>query len=85
MTDGLIDRISLQEGNMPDIKIMSKDETLFLLDRHHALESSVRGLEQNTGQEIQMTQNAVVNRLEKIEEIIEIDDKEKANFNLIGM
>ena len=31
--EGLIDRMSLQEGNMHAIKIMSKDETLSLLDR----------------------------------------------------
>ena len=73
--DRLTDRMSLQEGNMHAIKIMSKDETLSLLDRLHTLESSMRALEQNTGQEIQMLQKAVVNRFEKIEEIIEFDDQ----------
>ena len=50
---------------MHAIKIMSKDETLSLLDRLHTLESSVRALEQNTGQEIQILQKAVVNRFLK--------------------
>ena len=48
--DRLTDRMSFQEGNIHAIKIMSKDETLFLLDRLHTLESSMRALEQNTGQ-----------------------------------
>ena len=60
---------------MHAIKIMSKDETLFLLDRLHTLKSSMRALEQNTGQEIQTLQKAVVKRFEKIEEFIEFDDQ----------
>ena len=75
--DRLIDRMSLQEGNMHAMKIMSKDETLFLLDRFYTLESSMRALEQNTGQEIQTLQKAVVNRFEKTEEIIKFDDQEQ--------
>ena len=51
--DRLTDRMSLQEGNMHATRIMSKDETLSLMDRFHTLESSVRALEQNTGQKIQ--------------------------------
>ena len=51
--DRLADRMSFQEGNMHAIKIISKDETLSLLDKLHTLESSVRALEQNIGQEIQ--------------------------------
>ena len=62
---------------MHAIKIMSKDETLSLLDRLHTLESSMRALEQNTGQEIQTLQKAVVNRFEKNEEIIEFDDQKQ--------
>ena len=58
--DRLTDRMSLQEGNMHAIKIMSKDETLSLLDRLHILESSMKTLEQNTGQEIQTLQKAIV-------------------------
>ena len=54
---------------------MSKDETLSLLDRLHTLESSMRALEQNTGQEIQTLQKAVVKRFEKIEEFIKFDDQ----------
>ena len=73
--DRLTDRMSLQEGNMHAMKIMSKDETLSLLDRLHTLEFSMRTLEQNTGQEIQTLQKAVVNRLEKIEEFIKFDDQ----------
>ena len=49
----LADRVSFREGNMYTIKIMSKDETLSLLDKFHTLESSVRAFEQNTRQEIQ--------------------------------
>ena len=59
---------------MHAIKIISKDETLSLLDRLHTLESSVRALEQNTGQEVQTLQKAVVKRFENIKEIIEFDD-----------
>ena len=56
----MIDRMSLQEGNMHTIKIMSKDEMLSLLGKLHTLESSMRILEQNTGQEIQTLQKTVV-------------------------
>ena len=48
--DRLIDRMSPQKGNIHAMKIMSKDETLSLLDKLHTLQSSVRALEQNTGQ-----------------------------------
>lgn len=37
----------------------------------------MRALEQNTGQEIQTLQKAVVNRFEKSEEIIKFDDQEQ--------
>ena len=74
--DRLTDRMSLQEGNIHALKIMSKDEILFLTDRLHNLESSMRVLEQNTGQEIQTVQKAMVNRFEKIEEIINFDNQE---------
>ena len=73
--DRLTDRMSLQDGNMHGIKIMSKDETLSLLDRLHTLESSMRALQQNTGQEIQTLQKAVVSRCEKIDKQIEFDDQ----------
>ena len=53
---------------------MSKNKTLSLLNK---LESSVRTLEQNTGQEIQTLKKAVVKRFEKIKEYIEIDEQEK--------
>ena len=54
-----MDRVSLQEGNMHTIEIMSKDEKLSLLDKFYTLESyvqnkdqqlneSMRALEQNT-------------------------------------
>ena len=72
--DRLTDRMSLQEGNMHAMKIMSKDETLFLLDRFYTLESSMRALEQNTGQEIQTLQKAVVKRFKKIGEFMKFDD-----------
>ena len=74
--DRLTDRMSLQEGNIHAMRIMSKDEILFLTDRLHNLESSMRVLEQNTGQEIQTVQKAMVNRFEKIEEIINFDNQE---------
>ncbi|XP_049979759.1 uncharacterized protein [Alexandromys fortis] len=73
--DRLTDRMSLQEENMLAIKIMSKSETSFLLDRLSTLESSVRALEQKTRQEIQTLQKAVVKRFEKIEEFIKFDDQ----------
>ena len=54
-----MDRVSLQEGNMHTIEIMSTDEKLSLLDKFYTLESyvqnkdqqlneSMRALEQNT-------------------------------------
>ena len=49
----LMNKVSPQKGNMYTIKIISKDETLSLLDRFHTLKSSMRTLEQNTKQEIQ--------------------------------
>ena len=47
LSDGynrLTDRMSLQKGNMYAIIIVSKDETLSLLDRLHTLKSSIRAL-----------------------------------------
>ena len=64
--DRLTDRMSLQEGNMYTLKITSKDETLSLLDRLHTLESSMRALEQNTRQEIQTFQKAVIKDLKRL-------------------
>ena len=58
--DRLMDKVSLQEGNMHTITIMSKDEMLSLLDKFHNLESSIRASEQNTGHEIQTLQKALV-------------------------
>ena len=69
--------MSIQEGTIYAMKIMSKDEILSLMDRLHTLESSMRALEQNTGQEIQTLQKIMVNRFEKIEEIIDFDDQEQ--------
>ena len=73
----MTDRMSIQEGTIYAMKIMSKDEILSLMDRLHTLESSMRALEQNTGQEIQTLQKIMVNRFEKIEEIIKFDDQEQ--------
>lgn len=75
--DRLNDRMSLQEGNIHAIKTIFKNKILFLMDRLHTLDSSMRTLEQNTGQEIQNLQKAVVNRFKKIEEIIDFDDQEQ--------
>lgn len=46
------------------------------MDRLHTLESSMRALEQNTKQDVQTLQTAVINIFEKIEEIINFDDQE---------
>ena len=73
--DRLTDKMSLQEGNTHAIEIMSKDETLSLLDRLHPLKSSMRILEQNTGQEIQTLQKIVVDTFNKIEEFIKFNDQ----------
>ena len=75
--DKLTDKLSLQEGNKDAIKIISKDESLSLLDKFHTLELSMRVLEQNTEQEIQTLQKAVVKRFEKIDEFIETDEQEQ--------
>ena len=60
---------------MHTVKIMFKEEILSSLDKFHTLKSSVRTLEQNTGQGIQTLQKPVVKRLEKIEEFIEVDEQ----------
>ena len=73
----LIDRISIPEGTVHAIRIMSKDEILSLMDRLHTLESSVKALEHNTGQEIQTLQKTMVKRFEKTEEIINSDEQEQ--------
>ena len=73
----MTDRMSLHEGNIHAMNIMSKDETLSLLDRLHTLESPMRALQQKTEQEIQTLQKEMLNRFEKIEEIIEFDDQEQ--------
>ena len=41
------------------------------------MESLMRALEKNTGQEIQTLQKAVVNRFEKTEELIKFDYQEQ--------
>ena len=80
--------MTLQEGNMHAIKIMSKDEILSLLDRLHILESSMRALEENTEQEIQTLQKAMVKRFEKIEKFVKFNDQgqkgTKTKWNLIN-
>ena len=75
--DRLIDRISIQEGKVHAMSIMSKDEIVSLMDKLHALESSMKALEHNTGEEIQALQKAMVNRFEKIEENINSDEQEQ--------
>ena len=66
---------------MHTIQIISKNETLSLLDKFHTLESymqitdqklneSMRTLEQHIGQEIQTLQKAMVKSFEMIGEII---------------
>ena len=76
--DRLTNKVSLQEGNIHTIKIMSKDEMLSLLDKFYTLESSMRVLEWNTEQEIQTLQKSVVKIFEKIEEIIETDKQTRS-------
>ena len=73
----MTDRMSLREGNMYAIKIMSKDETLSLLDRLHTLESSMRALQQKTEQEIQTLQKAMVNRFEKMRKLLNLMTRNK--------
>lgn len=60
---------------MHTIIIMSKDETLSLPDKFHTLESSVKALEENAGQEIRNLQKSVVKGFEKIEEFTETDEQ----------
>lgn len=75
--DRLIGRMSIQEGTIHAISIMSKDEILSLTNKLHTLESSVKALEHNSGQKIWGLQKAMVNRLEKIEEILNSDEQEQ--------
>ena len=72
-----MDRISLQEGTIHAIKIMSRNEILSLREKLHTLESSVKALEYNTGQEIQALQKAMVNIFKKLEESIDSDEQEQ--------
>ena len=48
-----------------------------LTDKFRALESLMKALEHNTGQEIQDLQKAMVSRFNKIEEIIDSDEQEQ--------
>lgn len=73
----LMDRMSIQEGTIHAMKIMSKNEILSLTDKLHTLKSSVKALEHNSGQEIQALQIAMVNRFEKIKEILNSDEQEQ--------
>ncbi|KAH0520307.1 Ubiquitin-protein ligase E3C [Microtus ochrogaster] len=75
--DRLAERLSIQEGTVYAIKIMSKDEMLSLMDKLHTLESSMKALEHNSGQEIQTLQKVMVNRIEKIEEFLNSDEEEQ--------
>ena len=67
--DRLIDRMSIQEGTIHAMKIMSKDEILSLMDRFHTLESSMKALENNTGQEIQALQRAMETDLKRLRKL----------------
>ena len=73
----MADRLSIQEGTIHAMKIISKDEILSLMDKLHTLESSMKALEHNSGQEIQALQKAMVNRFKKIEEILNSDEEEQ--------
>ena len=75
--DRLIDRISIQEGTVHAMRIMSKEDIVSLTDKLHALESLMKALEHNTGQEIQDLQKAMVSGFNKIEEIIDSDEQEQ--------
>ena len=75
--DRLADRLSIQEGTIHAMKIISKDEILSLMDKFHTLESSMKVLKHNSGQEIQALKKAMVNRFEKIEEILTSDEQSK--------
>ena len=75
--DRLIDRISIQEGTVHAMRIMSKEDIVSLTDKLHALESLMKALEHNNGQEIQDLQKAMVSRFNKIEEIIDSDEQEQ--------
>ena len=84
----LTDSMSLQEGNMNATKIISKDATLFLLDRHLTWESSLWALAQNTGHEIQALQKAGVKkklkRLRNLSNLMSKDKGTKTKFRLIS-
>ena len=75
--DRLIDRISIQEGTVHAMRIMSKEEMVSLTNKLHTLESKMKALEHNTRQEIQDLQKVMVSRLNKIEEIIDSDEQEQ--------
>ena len=47
------------------------------MDKLHTLESSMKALQHNSRQEIQVLQEAMVNRFKKHEEIINSDEKEE--------
>ena len=69
--DRLTDRMSLQEGNMH-----AKDETISLLDGLHTLESSMRALEQSSGQEVQILQK-VINRFKRLRKLSSLMTRNK--------
>ena len=86
--DKLADRLSLQDGNLHAIQIMSKDEMLSLKKKLQTLEShvqnedqrlgaSMKSLEIYNGQKILALQKTVVKRFEMTEKIIEADEQGK--------
>ena len=54
--------------------IMSKEEMVPLTDKLYNLESLMKTLEHNTGQEIQDLQKVMVSRFNKIKEIVDSDE-----------
>ena len=83
--DRLAGRVSLQDGSLHAIQMMSKDEMLSLKEKLQTLESHVQNENQRlcasiklpeiyTCQEIQALQKTIITRFEMMEEIIGADE-----------
>ena len=92
--DRLADRVSLQDGNLHTIQIMSKDEVLSLKEKLQTLEShvqnqhqrlgaSMKSLEIYTGQEIQALQKTVVKDLKQLRKLLELMSRERRHKDRI--
>ena len=92
--DRLADRISLQEGNLHTIQIMSKDEMFSFKEKFQTLElhvqnedqrlgASMKSLEIYTGQEIKALQKTVEKDWKHLRKFLELMNRERRHKDRI--